>query len=63
MRQRGGKEIRNTRVSGPADCTIYDCNLEEAGCYQFCERHDETYVCSCDDGYELEGDGIACAGW
>ena len=41
---------------------INECDQDSGGCEQFCNNTFGSYKCSCKDGYNLEFDGISCAG-
>ena len=41
---------------------IDECALDLAGCGQTCTNTEGSFVCSCEDGYQLDGDGKTCSG-
>lgn len=41
---------------------INECALGTDKCDQLCTNTQGGYVCSCNDGYELHTDGLACSG-
>ena len=41
---------------------INECDTDNGGCSQVCTNNDESFVCSCNTGYELDADGTTCNG-
>ena len=41
---------------------INECFSSNGGCAHKCSNTDGSFVCSCDSGYELGTDGMACNG-
>ena len=41
---------------------IDECSMNNGGCDQMCTNTNGSYVCSCDDGYTLNDDGLTCDG-
>ena len=41
---------------------IDECAQGSDGCDQNCTNTDESYYCTCMDGYELESDNHTCTG-
>ena len=41
---------------------IDECTADTHNCDQVCLDHDGTFSCSCNSGYELDGDGTTCNG-
>ena len=41
---------------------INECLSSNGGCTHNCSNTDGSFVCSCDSGYELGTDGMACNG-
>lgn len=41
---------------------INECIFSNGNCAQMCTNTIGSYVCSCDTGYILSGDGRTCAG-
>ena len=44
-------------------CTdIDECERGVSECDQGCHNNDGSYMCSCDDGFKLNNDGLYCDG-
>ena len=41
---------------------VDECQLETDNCAQVCTNTPGSYMCGCDPGYELDGDGFSCNG-
>ena len=41
---------------------VDECVLGTAGCNHFCDNTIGSFVCSCQNGYFLDSDGITCVG-
>ena len=41
---------------------IDECLSNNGGCHHNCHDSDGSYTCSCNDGYQLNGDGHTCEG-
>ena len=41
---------------------INECELNNGGCDHNCTNQIGSFLCSCDPGYVLDGDGLACNG-
>ena len=39
-----------------------ECSSNNSGCAQVCTNTPGSYMCECDPGYELDGDGSSCNG-
>lgn len=46
--------------SGPFCQTNRSCTTKNGGCEHVCRQEGDEVVCSCDDGYELNEDGLSC---
>ena len=47
------------------DCSFLDmdeCSINNGGCDEMCTNTNGSYVCSCNDGYILNDDGLTCDG-
>ena len=44
------------------DVDINECDTNNGGCEDNCENNKGGYVCSCDDGFELNDDMHNCTG-
>ena len=41
---------------------IDECSINNEGCDQVCTNTNGSYMCSCNDGYMLNDDGLTCDG-
>ena len=41
---------------------IDECLMDNGGCVHVCNNEMGTFSCSCTTGYELQPDGMTCAG-
>ena len=39
-----------------------ECSINNGGCDEMCTNTNGSYVCSCNDGYILNDDGLTCDG-
>ena len=39
-----------------------ECMLDKGGCHQICIDTDESRSCDCEEGFELQDNGISCNG-
>ena len=39
-----------------------ECNDGNAGCEHICTNTSGSFICSCDTGYQLDGNGLNCSG-
>ena len=42
---------------------INECLSSNGGCHHNCHDSDGSYLCSCNNGYQLNSDGHTCEGW
>ena len=41
---------------------INECATSNGGCETTCTNTDGSFTCSCDSGFQLNGDGLSCDG-
>ena len=41
---------------------IDECTLDTDGCQHTCTNNEGSFICGCNDGYELNEDGLNCDG-
>ena len=41
---------------------IDECAEVNGGCQHTCVNTEGSFLCDCDDGYELDSDGLGCNG-
>lgn len=39
-----------------------ECAILNGGCHQICINNYGSYLCSCEEGYQLDMDGLTCQG-
>lgn len=47
-------------IPGPFCQTNRNCTTKNGGCEHMCNEEGEEVICSCNDGYELNEDGLSC---
>ena len=55
--------LRTFQIS--LNCSFLDideCSINNGGCDEMCTNTNGSYVCSCNDGYILNDDGLTCDG-
>ena len=51
-------QLINFRICSDID----ECSSDNGGCAQVCTNTPGSYMCECNTGYELDGDGFSCNG-
>ena len=46
----------------PCYIDIIECNIKNGGCQHSCANTIGSFICSCDTGYQLDGNGLNCNG-
>lgn len=41
---------------------VNECNVLNGGCEHQCKNRNGSYICQCNKGYSLSGDGKSCSG-
>ena len=41
---------------------IDECSVYNGGCDHICTNTIGSYICSCDNGYTLDGNNLSCSG-
>ena len=41
---------------------VKECNISNGGCDHVCHEAPGTFVCTCNEGFELKSDGLNCIG-
>ena len=50
--------IKNLNV----DLDINECEISNGGCEHQCENTNGSYICECNKGFSLDGNGKTCTG-
>ena len=41
---------------------LNECMIDNGGCSQKCANNNGSFLCSCEDGFQLDIDGVTCTG-
>ena len=41
---------------------VNECSVGNGGCSQVCNNTFGSFICDCNEGYELDNDGVTCKG-